>query len=190
MTLLDAVPYATPAAYLAITCLILIGFGKVPVAVHAAGLVGGFAAHVALTGWVPALVSLGVGVFALLFCVYLARGVLTALGVFTISVSLATSPVGGWAGLGAGVLVAAIVGTVRTIRVAGVDRVAHLTTSTAFAMGVTPGGFTRPNPQYLPQADDTAQIVQTEQDARRMRLLLPPYLLAGLVLAATAATIL
>lgn len=189
MVLLDTLPYAAPAAYLLIVTAFLVALGRCPHWVHPVAVVGGVAAHGVVLGWGAALTALGAGAVVLVFLVFAAARLLSATGLFTIAAAVAIAPTGGWVGMGAGLLLAAIVGTVRTIQVAGVDRVRLNAASTTMAMGLTPGGFARPNPDLLPQAADTEQIVTTERDARRMRLFLAPYLLVGVLLAATVAAV-
>jgi hypothetical protein len=190
MTFTDAAPFVPALLYLALVSGLLRAGSRVPVAVHGVAAAVGVLTHGALVGALSAAVSVAVAFVALLVLVYAAQGLLSAVGVFTTVTSLAVVPAGGWLGIGAGLIVATVVGIIQTIRVAGVSRVLHLTGATALAMGVTPGGFVRPNPDLLPQPEDTALIVKDERDAARMRLVLPPYLLLGVAGAATLAVVL
>ena len=65
--------------------------------------------------------------------------------------------------------------------VAGRGRVSMVVHSTLLAMGVSPGGFTRPSPGMLPQASDVDQVIKTDRDERRMRMFYPAYLFVGTV---------
>lgn len=189
MAVLDAAPYLPATVYLLVVTIVVMATGRCPAIVHAIAAPAGIAVHVLLMGWTSAGISAATGAFAFLFGVLFLSRLLTAVGLFSIVTAIAITPVPGWVGLGAGLALAAIVGTVRTVQVAGTERVRMLTHSTVFAMGVTPGGFSRPNPDMLPQAEDTARIVKTDKDARLMRTHLPPYLCAGAAGAALLAAL-
>lgn len=189
MAVLDAVPYLPAAGYLLVVSVFVLVAGRCPVPVHATAATAGVAAHVFLLGWASAAISAGAGLAGLLLGVLVLSRMLSAVGLFSIVTAIAITPVPGWAGLGAGLVVAATVGAVRTVRVAGAARVHLMAHSTVFALGVTPGGLSRPNPDLLPQAGDTAKIVKTEQHARLMRTHLPPYLCCGAVASAVVAAL-
>lgn len=168
-----------PVAYLSIVCVLRYALGRCPVWVHPLVAVPAVAAQGVLSGWGSALLMAGAGAGALVLGLFLVGRLLTGVAVLSIATAVAVSPQVLPFGLLAGILVAAVAGTVRTVQVAGLARVKDRRDATLLAMGVSPGGITRPQPSLLPKASDVEQVITTEEDAKRMRLFLPGYLLAG-----------
>lgn len=172
---------ALPAAYLSTVCLLRLAVGRCPVWVHGVAVALAAPAHAVISGWVQAAVMVGIGVAVLLVGAVVAEKVISGVGIFAIAVSVMVGPPHVALGLAGGLLLATVVGTVRTVQVAGAARVKDRATATLLAMGLTPAGPGAPNPDYLPQASDVSQIVTTAAQAKKMRLFLPGYLLAGVL---------
>lgn len=185
---LAAATYAPALTYLTVVSMLLWRRGRVPGWVHGAGLGLGLLARLTLTvhagspvtaAALPVLAA--AGVFAV--GVLVGGRLLTGASLFTMVVALSLLPFEGWAGVLMGLLAAALVATVRTWRALGKIRVATLTLDTLSVVGLTPAGLRPPTPDRLMAREDAVDVHEATALARRMRIYLAPYLLAGAGLA-------
>lgn len=183
-----ALPYTVALLYLTGVSLLLWRTGRVPFGVHPIVAVAGLAVPLVQQQWLVAAVAAATAAAALVFLVLLAGRTLSGVTLFTLVTSLAVCPPTGWPGLLLGVAAAACVAGYRTWRTLGGSGLSWLALDTAGAMGVGPGGLRRPDPSQVPEREVLAGVVAaagTGAPARPMYL--PPYLLAGVVLAAVVA---
>lgn len=181
-------PYLPVLGYLWCVWLILYGFERVPAWVHPFALVAGLGFRLAVTdatlGEVLWPLGVALGVFVVL--VGVAARTVSGVSLFAISVGLALTPFNGWPGLVLGLCLAAVVAAVRTWRAMGKERVWFLASDTLSGLGIsTAGGFKPPQPEHIPTRE--MLMPQGEGHEGQKRMYLPPYLLAGAVVAAAMA---
>jgi hypothetical protein len=173
--------YAAPCAYLTVVVGFLYAQGRVPWVIHLTGLATGLA--LGLSGPTPLAYLVPVIAAAVVFVVLvlLVGNTVSGVTVFTLSVTLATTPLDGWPGLLIGLVLAAVVATRRTVRNLGKGHVAWLAMDTMNAVGITPaGGFRKPDLGLIPNRDALVDANSNSEQATAMRMYLPPYLLFGL----------
>ena len=168
------------------------------------------------TGWVETGVALGLAGFMFVFLVYFAGRSVSGATLFSLVTTLALTPTSAWPALGAALLAVAVVAVRRTLTGHGKDRVAWIVMDTAGGLGLRPGrGIGLPSADLVPTKETltgalvdedagqgSTQTVETQVDAEADKdvpaqqprsskpIYLPPYLMAGVVIALVFAVLL
>lgn len=178
--LTEASVFLPVTGYLLMVTALLYGIQRVPHWVHGFFLVVGLAARVLQSGWLEPAASAGIAALVFVVLVFLAARTVSGVTLFSIVVTLALTPLDGWPGLFAGMLVAAVVALWRTWRNLGKNRVAYLTMDTLNAIGISPAGVIKmPELGLIPERDSLTDVNTHSEEADRLRMYLPPYLLLG-----------
>lgn len=181
----DPFVYIPAAIYLACLSTCLLARWRFPAWAHPVAALAVLPFRIWNEGPLSALGSFAASAAVFLFLLVVASRLLSKTGLFSVTVTLAMLPFAGWIAVGAGLVAAAVAGTVRTARVLGRGRITMLTNETFAAMGVgMAGNFHRPDLDRLPTREDTDLAAGDEGTSQRLRLLLPPYLLGGVLVGA------
>lgn len=183
---MDLLTYAPAVGYLTLVCCLLyVLIGRCPTWVHPAGLVSGTTARVLIEGsWHATAISVGAAALVFVVLVYVAANLVTGTSLFAISVTAALLPLVDWLGLFLGLGLAAVIAAWRTWHTLGNQRVSWLVMDTMDAMGVSGGRITTPGVDRIPTRDQLTDVHESSTQARKVRMYVPPYLLAGVVVAA------
>lgn len=177
--------YVPAAGYLSMVSVLLWSTQRVPHWVHGFFLVVGLTARVIASGWVEPAISTGIAGIVFVVLVFLAARTVSGVTLFSIVVTLALTPMEGWPGLLAGMMVAAVVSVWRTWRNLGKNRVAYLTMDTLNAIGISPAGVIKmPELGLIPDRESLTDVNTRSEETDRLRMYLPPYLLLGVGVAA------
>lgn len=172
--------------YLSVLTLLLVATGRVPAQVHLAAVAAGagtvIAAHGFAAWWGPALAASGLFIMG----VFAGTKFWTSTSLCAVTVTQSVLPFSLWTGTAYGLVLVSVVAFVKVLRVLGPDQTSFVVLHTVRATGVTPGvGLSRPRRENLPDRTDTLVDIHDHgsEQARRLRIYLPPYLLVGLLLA-------
>jgi hypothetical protein len=183
--------YAPAAAYLLVVAVVLAATGRFPPRAHLALLVLGLAARAAHDGPVV-LVAVPVAAVVFVVGVLIGKRLISGVGLLTATVAAALLPPDGWPGLLLGLLAAAVLGAISSVRRGGAARLHMVTGETLGAMGLRGAAVvSRPSLALLPvtrdddapadRADGAGECPVPVSATRGSRLYLAPFLLAGVL---------
>lgn len=169
--------YLPAIGYLAAVCLWLAVRRRCPLWFHPAAAAIGLTVRLWQGPTHSVLLAFGVaaGIFVVTAPVLAKR--LTPVGFLCIIVALALLPLGGWWAPAVGFGLAAVFSAAQVMRDGGAGRLALMADETFAAVGVSPAGLTKPDLRALPTRGEMRK-------AAHPRTYLPPFVLAGVLLAA------
>lgn len=181
-----ASPYLPSLGYLVVVTVLVCVTGRVPAWVHLCAVAMGLPVRVLVSGLGEPLLTCSAALVVFAAMVLVASRTVSGVSLFVIVTGLALTPLQAWPGLVCGLLAAAVVAVVRTVRAAGAQRVWWLTQDTLLGVGIsTTGGFKRPQPEHIP----SREVLMGDGAPGAGRMYLPPYLLAGVVAATVLAVL-
>ncbi|MGV8847365.1 hypothetical protein [Tessaracoccus sp.] len=192
MTVTNALTAYLPVVlYLSVVTILALGLGRIPFWAHPALIIPGLAYRFLTdTQWSDVAVAAAAGALMLAGGVFFLTRVVSGATLFTVVGAFTLAPLWwGYPGVLAGLVTAGLLTAWATARRLGGSHVQEVALQTVLAFGVSPAGFSAPDPEAIPGKTPASEEVASVRPSAGL-LSIQPFLLGGVLVVAVAQVLL